>query len=127
MKVTASLGRMCAAATRTSSEYHSHDEHTRDSLSSSGPDLHGDHGLLGANGGKQVLLGQELKWKLDQEAADLLQLLAGAGGILLVQARFGQVDLQLQDVTDVAGRETPEYLEAQEETVNSTKRNLNLI
>lgn len=36
-----------------------------------GPRLHGDHGLFGANWGQKVLLTQEVKWKLDQEAADL--------------------------------------------------------
>lgn len=76
----------------------------------SGPDLHGHHGLLRADGRKQVLLGQELKRKLDQEAADLLQLLVSPGRILLVQARLGQVALQLQDVTDIAGRQTAEDL-----------------
>lgn len=87
-------------------------EHAAESLPSpSGPDLHGHHGLLGADGREQVLLAQELKRKLDQEAADLLQLLAGAGRVLLVQARLAQVALQLQDVADVAGRQAAENLE----------------
>ncbi len=76
----------------------------------SGPDLHGHHGLLGANGRKQVLLAQELKRKLDQEATDLLQFLVSSGRVFLVQAQLGQVALQLQDVTDIAGRQTTENL-----------------
>lgn len=79
--------------------------------SGSGPDLHGHHGLLGADGREQVLLAQELERKLDQEAPDLLQLLVGPGQVLLVQARLGQVALQLQHVPDVAGRKATENLE----------------
>lgn len=78
---------------------------------SSGPDLHGDHGLLGAEGRKEVLLAQELKRELDQEATDLLQLLVGPGRVLSGQRRFGQVDLQLRQVPHVAGGQTPEHLE----------------
>lgn len=77
----------------------------------SGPDLHGHHGLLGADGRKQVLLAQELQRKLYEEAADLLQLLVSAGRVLLVQTQLGQVALQLQDVTDVARRQRAENLE----------------
>lgn len=77
----------------------------------SGPDLHGHHGLLGADGGQQVLLGQELQRELDQESADPLQLLASPDRVLLLQARLGEVSLQLQDATDVAGRKTSEDLE----------------
>lgn len=81
------------------------------SPSVSGPHLHGHHGLLGADGREEVLLAQELQRKLDQEAADLLQLLVSLSRVLLVQARLGQVALQLQDVPDVAGRQTPENLQ----------------
>lgn len=93
------------------------------SSSVSGPDLHGHHGLLGADGREQVLLAQELKRKLDQEAADLLQLLVSPGRVLLVQALLGQVALQLQDVPDVAGRQATENLEKRvrgEVVLNST-------
>ncbi len=81
------------------------------SRSASSPHLHGHHGLLRADGRKQVLLAQELKRKLDQEAADLLQLLMSPGRVLLIQARLGQVALQLQDVADVAGWQTTENLQ----------------
>lgn len=94
------------------------------SPSVSGPDLHGHHGLLGADGRKQVLLAQELKRKLDQEAADLLQLLLSPGRVLLVQARLGQVALQLQDVTDVAGRQTAENLKERGRTESGEDQGL---
>lgn len=77
----------------------------------SGPHLHGHHGLLGADGGQQVLLGQELKRELNQEATDLLQLLLSPGRVLLVQTRLGQVSLQLHDAADVAGGQTAENLQ----------------
>lgn len=88
-------------------------EHRR-APAASGPDLHGHHGLLGADGWKQVLFRQELKRKLNEEATDLLQLLLSPSRVLFVQAGLGQVALQLHYVTDVAGWQTAENLEEQE-------------
>lgn len=82
-----------------------------------GPDLHGHHGLLGAHGRQQVMLAQELKRKLDQEAADLLQLLVSAGRVLLLQAQLGQEAFQLQNVADVAGWQTAENLQDRQKFV----------
>lgn len=39
------------------------------------PDLSRHHGFLGADGGHEVLLRQEVQGKLDQEASDFAQLL----------------------------------------------------
>lgn len=91
-------------------------------LRPSGPDLHGDHGLLGADGGQQVLLAQELKRELHHEAVDLLQLLLGPGGVLLLQARLGQVALQLQDVPDVTGWQATENLEGSRRSQSSERQ-----
>lgn len=60
---------------------------------SSGPHLHGHHGLFGADGWQQVLLAEELQRELDQEAADLLELLLGPSRVLALQTRLGQVAL----------------------------------
>lgn len=48
----------------------------------SGPHLHGHHGLLGTDGRQQVLLAKELKRELNQEAANLLELLLGTDRVL---------------------------------------------
>lgn len=83
----------------------------------SGPDLHGHHGLLGSDGWQQVLLTQELQRELDQEAADLLELLLGPCRVLLVQARLGQVALKLRNAAHVAGREAAEHLRREKRTM----------
>lgn len=80
----------------------------------SGPHLHGHHGLLGTDGRQEVLLAKELQRELDQEAADLLELLLGADWVLALQTRLGQVTVQLHDVTHVARRQAAEHLEEEE-------------
>lgn len=78
------------------------------------PDLRGDHGLLGAHGGHEVLLGQEVQRELDQETADLAQLLLGPGMVGLRQAGLGLVLLQLRHVPHQGRWKAPEHLEAAE-------------
>lgn len=80
----------------------------------SGPHLHGHHGLLGTDGRQEVLLAEELQRELDQEATDLLELLLGAGWVLALETRLGQVAIQLHYVTHVAGRQAAEHLEEEE-------------
>lgn len=76
------------------------------------PDLCGDHGFLGAHGGHEVLLGQEVQWELDQKTTDLAQLLLSPGLIGLRQARFGLVLLQFGHVPHQGRWKAPEHLKA---------------
>lgn len=62
------------------------------------PDLGWDHGLLRSNRGHEVLLGQEVQRKLDQEASDFAQLLLSADQVGLGQTWFGLVLFQLGHV-----------------------------
>lgn len=62
------------------------------------PDLRRDHGLLRSNRRHEVLLGQEVQGKLDQEASDFAQLLLSAGQVSLSQTWFGLVLFQLGHV-----------------------------
>lgn len=81
---------------------------------SSGPHLHGNHGLLGADGREKVLFAHEVQRELDQEATDLLELLPSLSRVLFGQSRLGQETLQLRHAADIAGRQTAENLEESE-------------
>lgn len=85
-----------------------------------GPHLHGHHGLLGTDGRQEVLLAEELQRELDQEAADLLELLLGTDWVLTLQTQLGQVAFQLHNVTHVAGWQTSEHLEREEPNTDQT-------
>lgn len=80
------------------------------------PDLSWDHGLLRSNRGHEVLLRQEVKRKLDQEATDFAQLLLSASLVGLGQTRFGLVLLQLGHVPHQGRRKAAEHLRGKTHT-----------
>lgn len=84
------------------------------------PDLRRDHGLLGADGGHEVLLGQEVQRELDQEAAYLAQLLLSPGLVGLREAGLGLVLLQLGHVPHQGRWKAPEHLDAKRICVGLT-------
>lgn len=86
------------------------------------PDLCWDHGLLGSDGGHEVLLGQEVQRKLNQEASDFAQLLLSAGRVRLGQPWPGLELLQLGHVPHQGRRKATEHLRARHRQVRCHRK-----